>query len=238
MIIDTSKILSNKWLRYGLILTIGIAIGAIFYPSKTIDRELEKTYESKIEELKKEKKSIISDFRSKVRKVKSEKKEYRRETSKRLSKLKREKTKLERRVRERKLKIVKPDGTTVEKTFRESETEKITSVLTKVRKEFDEKVSSIRKKWMRIHRDRVSKIKSKYESKIKSKESTIKSLRKTEHISVNDRSFAVSAGIATGNSYYSGVSYDLFGPVFIDSHVQSSKTFSDIDAGIGVGLRF
>ena len=232
------KILKNKWAQFGLTLLIGVAIGAIFYPTKHIEREIESKYQREIDTLKTDRKYIEEKYSQELNKEIRSNVKYREDTSKKLSSLKTENTRLKQQVKERTLKIVKPDGTIVEETFRESQTEVVSKVVTEVRQEFDRKVSSIENKWKRVHERRVRDIKAKHEQELKQKDKLISTYKKKEEIKINPRSFGIAAGVMSDGGYYGNVSYDIFGPVFINGHIDTNKELDDNRIGGGFGLRF
>lgn len=233
-----NKILSNKYVRYLVALGIGVAIGAVFYPSKSIDREVETKYRRKIEKLQEEKMSLQSSYEEKLRKEFKQNVEVQAELKRKYQSVKTENKKLQQKVSEKTLKIVKPDGTIVEETIKESETEIISKVVTEIREEFNTKVRSIENKWQMIHKDRVTKIKKKYDKKLKEKDETISSLKKKEKVEINKRSFGIAAGVLDDQSYYTNGSYDIFGPVFLNIHFETDRQLDEKRGGIGIGLRF
>lgn len=233
-----NKLLQNTYVRYGLALMIGAAIGAIFYPTKSIEREIESKYQSKIERLESDRRYIEEKYSQELRREINSNVEYRKETNKKISSLKTENTHLKQNVKEKTLKIVKPDGTIVEETFKESETEVVSKVVTSIKQEFNEKVSSIEKKWETVHKKRVRAIIDKHDKEIKQKEEIISSYKKKETIKINHRSFAIAAGKLNDDNYYGNVSYDIFGPVFINGHFEANNKFEVDKLGVGIGLRF
>lgn len=233
-----NKLLQNPIIRYTGILLIGIAIGAIFYPSKTITKTERRTYEQKITKLQTEKKDIELEYSMRLLKENQTHNEYKHQTTSKLHSLKQENFKLKSKITEKRFKIIKPDGTIEERFFKESETDVVSSVITSIKSEFTSKVASIEKKWQKVHIDRVTKIKEKYEKQIKEKEHTIATLTKTEKTEINKRNFGVSVGMTTEKNYFSSITKDLFGPLFIDIHVGADKDFSDQELGVGLGIKF
>ena len=233
-----NKILSNKYVQWFLILAVGVAIGAVFYPSKTIDRSSESHYKQEIQRLQNENKKIQSKYSLQLEEEKRMSIQYQKSSSEKISSLKQENTQLKQRVKERKIKIVKPDGTIMEETYKESETELISKIVTDIKKEYNDKVSSIENKWQSIHEKRVKSIKEQYSKKIEEKDSIIASLKKEETIKVNQRKFGIAAGVMSNGNYYSNTSYDVFGPMFLNLQLQSNKSFNQSSAGFGLGIRF
>lgn len=232
------KILSNKYVRYLVTLGIGVTIGAIFYPSKSIDREIETSYQKKIEKLQEEKFSLQKEHQEKMHKYLKESLEFEVSLRKKYESVKTENKQLQQKIKEKTLKIVKPDGTIVEETVKESETEVVSKIVTEIREEFNTKVKSIENKWETIHTDRVTKIKQEYEKKLKEKDETISTLKKKEKVEINKKNFGLAFGVLDNKSYYTNGSYDIFGPVFLNMHFQSDEQFNEKRGGIGFGVRF
>lgn len=232
------SLLQNQWARYVLVLLVGIGVGAIFYPSKTITEEKVREYEEKIVRLQEEKREAVSVVKGLLDEERKESKEYKEETNKQLSSLKQENISLKSKVKESRFKIVKPDGTIEEKWFKESETDIVSSTVTRIKTEYTKKVASIESKWKKIHEKRLREVKENFDKKIaESKESKEKEVfkKKTE---INKRSFGVSVGVMSNKDYFSSINYDVYGPIFLDIHLQSDDAFDDKEAGVGFGIRF
>jgi hypothetical protein len=240
------KILEKPWARYVIVLLVGIAVGAIFYPSKEVTIEEKLRLESEITKLQQEKRDIKKDLESKLSIQEASSKEYKRQTETRISSLKQENTTLKQKVKERTLKIVKPDGTIVEETVKESQTEIVSRIITDIKTEFNEKVQSIENKWKSIHEKRVVKIRDSYEKKIDEKERKIREYERRKTVKVNPRRFGLSLGYMGDDTYFSSIQYDIFGPMFLDLHFGGSVNRLDSGArnigisetGIGIGIRF
>ncbi len=231
-------LLQLEWIRYVTVLLIGVAIGAIFYPSKTITKEEMYELKQKVVRLENEKKFITTFFEKKINMEKSQSKKYHEQVTKNIESLKQENFRLKQKVSEKRFKIVKPDGTIEEKWFKESETDVVSSVVTKIKSEFTRKVKSIENKWKKIHEKRINKIKKMYEKKIKL-QSEYKERKVTKvKTEINKRNFGISLGFTTKQNYFSSITYDIYGPFFLDILLKSNNNFSDKGAGIGIGIRF
>ena len=231
-------ILQLEWVRYVLVGLIGIAIGAIFYPSKTITTEETREFEQKITRLEAQKESITSIFENQLSLEKQQSRKYQEQVTKKLDVYKEENYKLKQKVSEKRFKIVRPDGTIEEKWFKESETDVVSSTVTKIKSEFTRKVKSIENKWMTIHKKRVEKIKADYEKKIAESTHTKEKTHKKKVVEINKRNFGISGGIMTDKKYFGGVTYDIFGPLFLDLHLESDRSFQNKEVGLGIGIRF
>lgn len=230
------KALDKIWVRYVAILLVGVTIGAIFYPSKEVSIEEKLKLQSEITKLKEEKKQIKKDYENKINIKEEVSKQYKQQTESKLSSLKQENTSLKQKIKERTIKIIKPDGTVVEETIRESQTEVVSRVITEIREEFKQKIQSIENKWKSIHEKRVAKIRDNYVARLEEKDKKIKEYEMSKTVSINKRRFGVSLGYLGNNEYFSSVQYDMFGPMFLDLHLGGNM--DNVRAGIGIGVRF
>ena len=233
------KLLSNKWAIPVVTLLAGMAIGAIFYPSKSITREETARYEAKIEKLEEEKKSIKALSEVTLKSMEAANKSMIAEKESKISSLRTENTHLKKKTKERIVKIISPDGTIREEIVRESDTEIVSQIVTDIKQEFNEKVTSIESKWKKIHETRVVTIRETYEKKLSDKQHIIDTYSKKETIKINERKFGISVGYTNDQRYYGGVSYDVFGPVFLDLHLDADpKVTGENQLGVGIGFRF
>jgi len=232
-----AKLLKNRYAQWILILIVGISIGAIFYPSKTIREEEQQKYERQLDKVTKEHISIVNTLNEKHQSTEKTMKTKITEVSQKINLLTQENHELRQKTDEGTLRIVKPDGTIIEKTFKKTETEQLSQITTEITKEFNSKIKSIENKWKTIHIERVSKIKKDFDKKIELKEKEIFELKRKKTVEINKRSFGVAAGYLSNRNYYTNISYDLFGPVFLDVHTESNLR-DDFAVGGGFGLRF
>lgn len=232
------KLLENKYAIPVIALLIGIAVGSIFYPSKTITREETAKYEAKIEKLETQKREIKKEMENTVDVITELNHIRIAEKEQRITSLRTENTNLRQKTKERIIKIIKPDGTITEEIVRESDTEIVSQIVTDIKQEFNEKVTSIENKWKTIHKKRVIVIKEKYEKKLTEKQHIIDTYSKKETIKINERKFGVSLGYTSDDNYFSNISYDIYGPFFLDFHIESNEGFSNTNTGIGIGIRF
>lgn len=231
------KLLKNRTVQFILTLVAGVAIGALFYPTKNIEEKVKKEYEQKIERVSEEKEQLRKNLSEKVDELEKEKTELRIETSQKITKLTYQIRELESSKKETFYKIIKPDGTIEEKRYTESEVSETSQVITKVREEFDQKVSQIAERWKTVHKRRVEQLKKDFESKESEYKSTIAKLESEKRVEINPKKYGVELGITSDNNYYGHVNVDVFGPLFLGLHTQSNF-LNDHSVGAGIGIRF
>jgi len=132
-----SYIKGNVIAQFTIVLFVGIAIGAIFYPTKHIEERVSKQYKDKISQINQENKKTVSKIADDYAAEKASHLETKMEFTKKIHKLETKVTELNAKKKETFYKIVKPDGTIEIKKYKESEVNETTKVITKVREEFD-----------------------------------------------------------------------------------------------------
>lgn len=234
--INPAQLLANPWVRYVVILMVGITIGALFYPTKHIEEKLTKIHQEEMAQLNEQHqtqmKSLVDLYAATVK----EEKQIKEESDLKINKLTQENSTLKSRMRTSHYKLVKPDGTIEERDFSDSEVDQTQQVVTSIQTEFKQKVDSIEKKWSDIHQQRVTQIQTEFDSKEQSYKKTIDELQKSKTVSVNEKSHGIEAGMMTNKDYYGHATMDLWGPMFIGVHGEVGPANPSV--GAGVGIRF
>lgn len=210
---------------------LGGFVATVLLPSKTTIETMEKKHKLEIHELQKKNETLNEVL------VKQENRhvEYQEETTGKIDKLIVENSRLRQSVKKRKFKLIKPDGTIIEKEYEESETEQATQVVTQVRQEFDRKVKSIENKWVKIHKERVVLIKQEYEKKLRE----AKEEKKSKETKVNEKKIIVEVGVEKDKELYIHSIYNLWGPFIIGSGSSidaNTKTIEDLRIGVGINF--
>jgi hypothetical protein len=230
------EFLKNEYIRYVLILLLGITIGALFYPTKRIEEKLSFKYEQEMSSLKelhsKETSQLIEKFDSSLK----EQKQLHSESEKKVSKLSEEVKSLQSKQKTSYFKLIKPDGTIEIKKFTESEINESTKVVTQIQEEFKTKVDQIETKWSEIHKEKVIKIQKEFESKEANYKKTIEDLQKSKITSINEKTHSIEFGVQSDKSYYGGVSMDIWGPFSLG--VSSTIGSTPAVLGVGLGMKF
>lgn len=231
------KLLKNKVVQFILTLVAGVAIGALFYPTKNIEERVKKEYQEKIEKVENEKESIRKSLSEEVDSLKEEKTQLRIETSQKITKLTYQVRELEAKKKETFYKIIKPDGTIEEKRYTESEVNETSQVVTQVREEFDRKVTEISERWQRVHKKRVQELKKDFDKQTSEYKSKIAKLESERKIQINPKKYGLEIGYTSNDTYYGHANVDVFGPVFIGVHTETDF-LNQNSVGAGVGIRF
>lgn len=231
----------SRLIQLILTLCLGVIIGALAYPSKSIREEERSTYQNQLTKLKEQHASELSSAKQEFSKKETEFKEFKQDTEKKLVKLTQQVTDLKSKQKTSYYKLIKPDGTIEIKKFSESEVTESTKVVSKIQEEFKERISSLEKRWSDIHEQRVLDIKKQFDTKESEYQLTIAELKKEKKIEINQKRFGLEFGYTTQSRYYVHSTADVVGPVFFGLHgeIDSSLSINQNGAlGLGVGIRF
>lgn len=232
-----NHIKNNKMAQFTIVFLIGIIIGAVAYPTKHIEERIKTEYQEKVDKEIEQKEKIRKELTDILAKETKEHSETKLEMTRKISKLETKVVELNAKKKETFYKIVKPDGTIEIKSYKESEVNETTKVITKVREEFDTKIKSIASKWQKVHKERVSILKKDFDKRESEYKEKIQKLESEKIVDINPKSFGMEIGYTTKLNYYSHTSYDIVGPIFIGIHTESNfKT--DFAIGGGIGVRF
>ena len=230
------QFISNSRLtQFLLVLLAGVAIGAIFYPTKHIEERERLKHEEELRKVNEQHSVELSSVTEMYTSLNASYQQYHSETEKKIFTLTQENTILKTKVKTAFYKIVRPDGTIEIKKFTESEVDESRQVITSIQEEFRQKIDSIETKWETIHKNRVENLSKEYKSKEEEYKRKITELEKSRVVDINKKSFGVEAGLLTSGNYYGHATYDVFGPFFLGLHGQFGAQSA---AGGGLGIRF
>lgn len=232
---DIKEELNKPVIRAAVALLIGVAIGAIFYPTKHIEERERQRYEIELNHVKEEHTKETQQLQETFAKEKQETSHTIQSYEGKITKLTNEIHILKSKTKTAYYKVVRPDGTVEIKKFSESEVNESTQVISKIQEEFKQKIDSIEEKWEKVHKQRLTEIVKQFDSKEQEYTKKIAELEKSKISDVNKKQFGLEAGVTTNLNYYGHATADLFGPVFVGAHAQFGSSSS---AGLGLGLRF
>lgn len=238
-------LLQNRLVQLGLALAAGVTAGSLLYPHKSFEEkireEVRQEYQLKTEESEKRHMSENKELKDKLELVEQSSRKYEEETSRKIDRLTQENSTLKQSVKKQKLKIIKPDGTVVEKEIEESNTEATHTVITQVKEEFSRKIKEIEDKYKKVHEERVTKIKLEFDEELKKAKSEVKTvevIREVERrVEVNKKSLRPEIGVTTDKDVYLHGTYNLWGPVFVGGGVSgTNSSFGEARFGLGFEL--
>ncbi len=228
----------KEWVRYLVVLLGGVALGAVFYPTKSVEEHLSKKYEEQISQMKETYEKSEQLKTEEFSKTLSEHKEYKSESEKKIQTLTSEVRTLQSKQKTSYYKLIKPDGTIEVKKFSESEVNESSQVVNQIQEEFKSKVSEIETKWEEIHKKRLEEVKKTFTEKEEVYKHKIEELEKSKVTKINEKKFGVEVGGNTEKQMYVHSTGSLFGPVFLGVDVSSDKEFDSKSIGLGLGVSF
>lgn len=243
------SIIKNRYFQVCVALLLGVGIGVVFYPSKKIKESFEKEislqYEKKISILKNEHKEREESLQDRLSQEESSRKEYEKESTKKIDTLKSENKRLSESSKRKWFKLIKPDGTVIEKEYEENNREEVVSVITEIKEEFNEKIKSTEEKWKKTFKERLVKIKDKFDLKeskmISDHKKEIEKVKSEKMVSINEKKMRIHGGYTTDKDVRAGMGYSLWGPISIETSIDKSiengiSNFSNSELYIGLGL--
>jgi len=225
----------SKVAQFVLVLLLGVAIGAIFYPTKRIEEREKSRYEEQLKITKEANEKEVKQLNERLDKSVEETKQVRQESETKISKLTTQVHDLQSKQKTSYYKLVKPDGTVEIKKYSESEVTESTKVITQIQEEFKTKIESIETKWETLHKERVETLQKEWSSKEQTYQTKIAELEKSKVTEINQKKFGLEAGLMSNLNYYGHFNADIFGPIFIGGQAE----FGPAPAfGLGLGIRF
>jgi len=228
---------SPQWVRYVLVLIVGMAIGAVFYPTKSLEEKLRVEYEQKMTQSEEAHKHVEESLKESLVLSQKQSKDLEVSTSNKIAKLTTENSQLKSKKTETYYKIVHPDGTIEVRSQKATETDQSNQIVVSVKQEYEQKVKELETKYQEIHKERVQALQEDFTRKEEKYQETIASLQKDKTVITNPKKYGVEVGYLSNKDYYGHVNVDVFGPVFLGLHTQTN--FLDNNAvGAGIGIRF
>lgn len=233
-----AELLKNEYVRLVGVLLIGITIGALFYPTKSIEEKMTKIHQEEMAKTVATYEKSVQDLTERYAAVLKENQELHVTSEKKISKLTEEVKSLQSKQKTAYYKLIKPDGTIEIKKFTESEVNESTKVVSQIQEEFKQKIDKIETKWSEIHSERVAKLQTEFSSKETEYKKKIEELEYSKTVKINEKKFGVEAGLLSNKNYYGHATMDVWGPMFLGVHGELSKDNGDNKLGAGIGLRF
>ena len=230
------ELLKKRSVQIGIAVVVGVAIGAVFYPTKHIEERVKEEYREIVKTERTEKEVLRKQLTEQIDELKEERTTRTIKTSERITKLTYRVKELQSKKKETFYKLIKPDGTIEIRSYKESEVNESTRVITSIRKEFDQKITEIEERWKRVHTKRIKKLKKEFTSKENVYEDRIAKLEKEKITDINPKKYGLEVGYLSNKQYYFHANVDVFGPVFVGVHTQSDL-ISNFAVGAGIGLR-
>jgi len=226
---------SSKTLQLVLVFIAGGIISAVFYPTKQIKETIAKTYQQQISTIQQQNAQTLATQQSSYQKLQDQYSSYKTETDSKISELSTQVSDLKTHTKTTIVKVVHPDGTIEENEVEENDTDSTQEISQQMQSEWQQKTDSAVQTVTQQYQTQISTMQSQWTSKEQQYQSTISTLQETKTITTNPKSFGISAGLLTDGGYYGNVTYDVWGPFFIDGLGEFGPHSA---AGAGIGIRF
>lgn len=244
---------NNTYVRYGLVFAAGAFITFLVLPSGQyskeeylkLEKEIQTSYESKLEEKQKEIDSVRSSSQESLTKLQNEKSRRELELTTKINTMVSENSSLKTSTTKVFIEIRRPDGTVERRTTSISKSESESMRVTQVRQESEQKLKETTDKLNQEHATKIATLESNHQSEkqtISSELSKTQELLKQEQqkytsLTMNKKNFSLGMGkkLDSTNSFLA--EYDFYGPIFAGSIVDMKGTRYD-NAGLFIGLRF
>ena len=237
MVTILKKLAANNTAKLIGLFVLGVAIGALFYPTKHIEERVKQEYQEKIQIERDQTEKVRVDLTEDIDKLKGEKTSLTIETSQKITQLRYEVKDLQSKKKETWYKIVRPDGTIEERSYKESEVNESTKVVVSIRAEFDRKTTEISERWQRVHISRVKKLKKEFTAKENVYKEQIAKFESEKIVDINPKTIGLEVGALSDQQYYMHGNVDVVGPLFLGIHTQSNFA-EKYSIGAGLGMRF
>ncbi len=226
---------NSAWLRYVLVLVAGIAIGAIFYPTKRIEERLETKHREEISKITEKFKSEISSLNKELNETKSSKDEMVKQLNASITSLKTLLSESETRVHREYTKIIRVDGSVEIREITDAHSREVKAATEAVAAQWQEKLEQTKTSY----EAKIEKISEENKLILAQKETEYKAsldvLSKTKVTTINEKRFGIEAGILTTKQLYGHGTVGLWGPVTVGVHIQGPALPA---VGVGVGFKF
>jgi hypothetical protein len=228
---------SHPVAQFVLVFIAGVAIGALFYPTKRIEDRVHQQDQLIIDKLTTEKEEIRTTLTQQITSITQQKNEMQLSMTQQLMELRLEVKELQSKKKEVWYKIVKPDGTIEERRYSESEVNESSQVISSVQQEYEKKITELNTQWQKTVDSKLQEQQVQFDKINKENERKISELESSHTVTINEKKYGLEVGYLTSAQYYGHVNVDLFGPIFIGAHVNTNLTNST-SVGAGLGIRF
>ena len=229
-------LLQNQMVRYVLVLLTGITIGALFYPTKSIQEKISKKYEQQIQTLNQVHSQELLTAKQETYKATSDTVKIQEQSQSQIQQLTTQVRDLQSSKKTTYSKITHPDGTVEVKSTTDAESDESDSATTKLQADYQQKLDTATQQLQKSYQDQITTMSKDYTSKAESYEQTISSLQKSKTVEINQKTTDVELGVMNDKDYYVHAQHDLWGPFFLGG--QGELGSGGARGGVGIGFRF
>lgn len=218
-------------------LAVAIAISTFLSIQCSVEKKKQLETSKVVSSLEEQLESQKLSFAKYMELVQRSKIEYQEETDKKIKELVKENSTLKKRTYKEKLRIVKPDGSVVEKEIERSDEESTKEVLKEVQEEYSKRIAEVEEKYRKEYSEKKETLEVENVSRTKQfQEERLKLDEEYKRITKSVKRLRTEAGMEFDKDYYGHLSYSL-SPFIIGGGI-SVNGRSVNDARIGVGLEW
>lgn len=240
-----TRIISNKFVQWILCISIGIAVGIIFNPSKkeyeTKIQEMTQTYQKQIETIQNETATKVEQLIQQASNTESSYRQQIAELDKKIISISQENTQLKQTSKVVTYKIVKPDGTIIETSSTTTTNEVISQISKQMDEQLNKKIAETETKYKQEYESKLQATTEQYQHQLKTVQAEydlkIQKLIDQKVIVTNEKKLGVALGVQSDSKAFLNASYDFWGPFFVDSHIGIDLNKNWV-VGAGLGVRF
>jgi hypothetical protein len=232
-VVDLVK--ASRPLQFALVFVAGGTVAALFYPTKTIQEKLQKTYQSQISTLQQQHSQEISTLNQTSDKKVQELTQTNSQLTSQVTELTSQVSDLKSHQQKNYTKIVHPDGTIEITASSETDSDNSRSASTDTQTTIDQQVATATSKVTQDYETKISTMQKEWDSKEQSYQSQISTLTQSKTVTINPKNFTLDVGALTNADYYGHVTYAIWGPFILGLQAQFGSSAA---GGAGIGLRF
>jgi iron-sulfur cluster repair protein YtfE (RIC family) len=225
----------SRTIQFVLVFIAGGFIATVLYPTKQIKDTVARTYQQQIQDIKQQASNMASSQQSKYEELQNQYSSYKTQTDSKINELTTQVSDLKTHTKTTIMRTVHPDGTVEENEVQENDTDQSEEMSQQMQSEWQMKTDQAVQTVTQQFQTQISTMQSSWTSKEEQYQQTISTLKETKTVTTNPKSLGVSAGLLTDGGYYGHVSYDVWGPFFIDGLGEFGPHST---AGAGIGIRF
>lgn len=237
--------INNKFVQWIICLSIGIAVGIIFNPSKKEYEnkilEVTQNYEKQIETIQNETATKVEQLIQQASNTESSYKVQIAELDKKIIKISQENTQLKQTSKVVTYKIVKPDGTIIETSSTTTTNEVISQISKQMDEQLNKKIAETETKYKEQYESKLQTTTEQYQQQLKTLQAEydlkIQKLVDQKTVITNEKKLGLALGIQSDSKAFLNASYDFWGPFFVDSHIGIDLNKNWV-VGAGLGVRF
>lgn len=227
---------TNRWVQLGTAFLAGALLCTLLYPSTKTEQQIKQEYQQIMDKKVQEQKDITAQVTKQLTEQTSKYASLQEEFKTKVTQLTSTISEMASHQIQTTHKIVRADGSSEEWTYMESTSSTTSKILSEMRSENDRRLVLLETEWQQKLNKEVATTTEKYSLKINEMQKTIAKLESEKVVTTNQKRFGFELGATTEMRGYIHSSYDIWGPLFVATHLEFDHGYKS--SGIGLGVRF